>query len=312
MASTNPKLTYICFTGVGSYDIRRSDHLTFREGPSFSFAPSSCDQTPAPTSKPLSSSKPRVWKSSLAFQPPLPNVEEARSELADTDISSSYLHENPEELEWPEEPERIEAEAQCDETNNSPPPADYVEGTVDGGITVGVDLNEALRLQQRMFVDDFLQTVSARQHEVARNPRSTTSRHALRRGKPAVIPSSHGQVYWRGSLDPSDRGPDTSRFVTRLRKSRETASPSNNTKIEEGSSVPPPFYSKQETRRTQSSSGKERPRSATKKKAPSTHNQPQPVELPSPDGRVEPDVQHQTWAARVGAFYASRMDQQAL
>jgi hypothetical protein len=188
---------------------------------------------------------------------------------------------------------QVEAETQCG-SSLSP-------SKVPGAFSSS--LSEALRLQQRMFVDDFVQTVAARQPKPARTKTTATNRSVHHRSSP---PSA---VHWKSSVDTSHSG--SSRFVSRLRQrrgsastllspTREDAPPSFSTPVGDLSApptspAPRPSKTRTGTRPTRRSRADAEDESAVS------------VALPSPDGRVEASAEHLAWATRVGALYAEHV-----
>ncbi|KAH7476536.1 uncharacterized protein KRP23_7218 [Phytophthora ramorum] len=171
--------------GVGAYDIQQGEKLTFQQGPSYSFGltgdeKSSVGRTAsgaalpqASTGKPGARSTLRQrMKSSLAFVPPILLQAEDNRQSADSRVHAASQYDDSHL--------RV---SRNDELLDDLPPH-YGEG--DEALaeepeeveqTVETEMDRALRLQQRLFMSEFVQQVVSNQdipsHFVPRTKHST-------------------------------------------------------------------------------------------------------------------------------------------
>ncbi|RLN20416.1 hypothetical protein BBJ28_00023447 [Nothophytophthora sp. Chile5] len=177
--------------GVGAYDIQQGDRLTFQQRPSYSFGPagsgsigrersSSVDalEPSSPSSnRPSPSTKPqRRLKTALAFVPALLRPATAEPQSGD---------------------DRVHASSQSEEDHERPEddPLDPLEGDASAAPVeeeaderVESEMLEALRLQQRMVVDEFVQQVVSSSGRT--DTKREVARQTLRRPKTQHWPAS--------------------------------------------------------------------------------------------------------------------------
>ncbi|KAL3660978.1 hypothetical protein V7S43_013994 [Phytophthora oleae] len=143
--------------GVGAYNIEQSEKLTFQHKPSYSFGGNKTPQSPKSSAGKQSLLRQRM-KTSLAFVPPM-----ADYEVEIPDVSSTRVHGGS-----PQYDNDSNEELLCDI------PPNYNEGDANelpeeksGGdlahLSVETEMDRALRLQQRIFMDEFVQHVVSNQ-----------------------------------------------------------------------------------------------------------------------------------------------------
>lgn len=265
--------------GVGAYNIQQGDKLTFQLKPSYSFGPtgggsSGGSKAPGATApdtplakgsirKPSSKSTLRQrMNTSLAFVPPSERNNlstDARVHFA-SQYDDDYLREsNSDDLLDDIPPHYNEGDA-----NEAP-------GEKAGEEAGETDMDRALRLQQRIFMDEFVQQVVSNQgsptYFVARGKHSAESSHQS---------SSKSQPYWATS----EVSPGIKRLLHRQRRapssSKFRASPASSVPL----SNPVRHPASRPTKRV------------ARKPAPS----------PPPRRQLDND-QHLAWAARISELY---------
>ncbi|KAE8888572.1 hypothetical protein PF005_g18587 [Phytophthora fragariae] len=194
--------------GVGAYNIQRGENLMFEQRPSYSFGPtgepsnkahaaprsdSNASTSNSSVRKPSARSTLRQrMKSSLAFTPPTLRPPEEDQESLRVHVASQC------------DDSRLQESRSEDSFNDLPPhygagdaneaPDERPEGDEAQDLRVETEMDRALRLQQRMFMDEFVQQVVSNQdsppHFVARVKSSADS--AQRSG-------SRSKPYWATS-----------------------------------------------------------------------------------------------------------------
>ncbi|KAG7392957.1 hypothetical protein PHYPSEUDO_013445 [Phytophthora pseudosyringae] len=270
--------------GVGAYNIQQGEKLTFQQKPSYSFGPTGAgtsgggSKAPGPvlgatslskgshTGKPSSSRSTlrQRMKTSLAFVPPMVQPPE------DNDV------------EWPTNAStRVHVASQFDDSHlgtsstddllsEFPPHYNAGDANESAGVddpSVETDMDRALRLQQRLFMDEFVQQVVSNQESptyfVPRVKHKTESTH-----RPS---STKSKPYWATS----EVSPGIERLLHRQRRA-----PSSSAR-----SRPPPAATQPRATRTAQ-------RVATKGPPPS----------PPPRRQLDNDL-HLAWAARISELY---------
>ncbi|KAG3032136.1 hypothetical protein PC121_g4677 [Phytophthora cactorum] len=257
--------------GVGAYNIQQGETLTFQRKPSYSFGPTGGDRgSKAPnaslskgsTGKQSSKSALRQrMKTSLEFVPPMAHSAE------DNDIDfdgSTRVHFGSQY-----DDNHLGTRSNGDLLNDLPP--DYDEGDANEapeertGESDETEMDRALRLQQRIFMDEFVQ-------QVVSNQESPT--HFVPRGKQHFDKTKHSKSapYWATS----EVSPGIERLLHRQRRA--------------------PTASK--FRPSSASTAPVQPRTARRgvKKTPAP---------PPPPRRQLDNDQHLAWAARISELYQS-------
>ncbi|KAG6976927.1 hypothetical protein JG688_00000859 [Phytophthora aleatoria] len=257
--------------GVGAYNIQQGEKLTFQRKPSYSFGPTGGDRgNKAPnaslskgsTGKQSSKSALRQrMKTSLEFVPPMAHSAE------DNDIDfdgSTRVHFGSQY-----DDNHLGTRSNGDLLNDLPP--DYDEGDANEdpeertGESDETEMDRALRLQQRIFMDEFMQ-------QVVSNQESPT--HFVPRGKQHFDKTKHSKSapYWATS----EVSPGIERLLHRQRRA--------------------PTASK--FRPSSASTAPVQPRTARR----GVKETPAP---PPPPRRQLDNDQHLAWAARISELYQS-------
>ncbi|KAG6576291.1 uncharacterized protein IUM83_17714 [Phytophthora cinnamomi] len=277
--------------GVGAYNIQRAEKLTFEQRPSYSFgstgetlntvhgdtrvdsnASISHGSVQKPSSRPTLRQR---MKSSLAFAPP--PLRPPPEETSEGDQESIRVHAASQY-----DDNHLETSSNDDLLNDLPPhygagdandaPDERSDGDQVQDLSVETEMDRALRLQQRIFMDEFVQQVVSNQdspsHFVPRVKSSTTGNERTR---------SKSKPYWATS----EVSPGIEKLLQRQRRA--------------------PSASKA---RTPSTSTAPTSKPVHQPRAPRTAHRIAKKGPPSPPPRSQLDNdQHLAWAARISELY---------